>query len=227
MAKNKGLADITRRCDLASGVTVNALAPMTDFRPAYWQVDAIERKFIDGYVTDIQTIADKTGQRLAAALHAPFPYELGQRELAMLARPMVRAAISQRIDELSNTYDISIPRTLREWTVIAYSNIADYVKIDEFGCPEIDLSQIPREKMAAIKSFEIEDKPRGGRKYKFQLHDKLGALNSVARYQGLLADDNTHWRNQEASTKPNTVSKLPANVTDDAAASLYAREING
>lgn len=207
---------------------MNAITPFTDFRPAYWQVEPMERKFVDGYVKDIETIADKTGQRLEAALHAPFPYELDQRAAAMLARPMVRAAIAERIKELSELYDISIARTLRELSAIAYANIKNYIKICPLtGTPEIDLSNCTPEMMTAVKSFEIEDKPRGGRKYKFQLHDKLGALAHVMRYQGLLADDNPHWRNAEQSSKPNQVSKLPAGIDDDAAAQLYAREISG
>ena len=207
---------------------MNAMLPIKpDFKPAYWQVDQLERKFVDGYVKDIETIADKTGQRLPAVLHAPFPYELDQRALALLARPMVRAAIAERIQTLSELYDISIARTLKELSAIAYANIKNYVKIDAYGNPEIDLSQCTDEMMTAVKSFEIEDKPRGGRKIKFQLHDKLGALAHVMRYQGLLSDDNPHWRNQEAASKPNQVSKLPAGIDDDAAARLYAREING
>ncbi len=208
---------------------MNALvAQSMDFRPAYWQIEPLERKFVDGYVKDVETIADKTGQRLLAVLQQPFPYELDQRAVAMLARPMVRAAIAERIRELSDLYDISIQRTLKENAAIAYSNIKNYIKIDpQWGTPEIDLSECTVEMLSAVKMFEIEDKPRGGRKIKFQLHDKLAALGNLMRYQGLLSDDNPHWRNAEQSVKPNQAAQLPANIDDDAAAALYAREIGG
>lgn len=207
---------------------MNALVkPPMDFRPAYWQVEPLERKFVDGYVKDIETIADKTGQRLLAVLQGPFPYELDQRAAAMLARPMVRAAIAQRVTELSDLYDISIARTLKENAAIAYSNIGNYIKIDQYGVPEVNWSECTTEMLAAVKSFEIEDKPRGGRKVKFQLHDKLGGLGNLMRYQGLLSDDNPHWRNAEQSVRPHAVATLPANIDDDAAAQLYAREISG
>lgn len=204
---------------------MNALVSQPiDFRPAYWQIEPMERKFVDGYVADIEVIAEKTGQRLLAVLHAPYPYELDVRTKALLARPLVRAAIAERIRELSDLYDISTYRTLKELTSIAYSNMSNYIQLDQFGYPIIQLDKCTPEQMSAIKSFEVEDKPRGGRKIKFQLHDKLGALAHVMRYQGLLGDENTHWKQQEQTTKP--ASGLPANVDDDAAANAYARLIN-
>lgn len=211
-------------------VIMNAMtvtAQFVDFRPAYWQLQPIERKFVDGYVADIETIADKTGQRLLAVLQAPFPYELDGRAVVLLALPMVRAAIAERIKELSDLYDISIYRTLKELTSIAYANINNYIDINQVtGTPEINLSRCTPEMLSAVKSFEIEDKPRGGRKYKFQLHDKITALAHVMRYQGLLSDENQHWRQVEQSVKPESQSRLPVGVSDDAAAKLYADAIN-
>lgn len=203
------------------------MTPFLDFRPAYGQVEPMERKFVDGYVKDIETIAAKTGQPLEAVLHADFPYELDQRAYAMLARPMVRAAIAERVKELSELYDISIMRTLKANAVIAYSSIMNYIKINKEGEPEINLRDCTPEQLEAIKGFEWEDKPRGGRKIKFVLHDKLTALGNLMRYQGLFADDNPHWRNQEASLKPSRVSTLPANSSEDDASQLWARTING
>lgn len=199
-----------------------------DFRPAYWQIEPMERKFVDGYVADIETIADKTGQRLLAVLQAPFPYQLDHRAVVLLARPMVRAAVAERIKELSDLYDISIYRTLKELTSIAYANINNYIEINPItGAPEINLSKCTPEMLSAVKSFEIEDRPRGGRKYKFQLHDKIAALGHVMRYQGLLSDDNQHWRQVEQSVKPVSKTQLPVGVSDETAARMYADAING
>lgn len=205
---------------------MNAMLQIMDFRPAYWQIEPMERKFVDGYVSDLESIAEKTGQRLQAVMQAPFPYEMDQRSVALLARPMVRAAIAERIKELSDLYDISAYRTLKELTAIAYSNIGNYVEINPVtGLPEIDLSECTTEMLSAVKSFEIEDKPRGGRKYKFQLHDKIAALSYVMRYQGLLADENQHWREVEQSSNTNKQSTLPVGVNDDQAARAYADAI--
>lgn len=206
---------------------MNAITPFNDFKPAYWQLQPIERKFVDGYVSDIEGIAEKAGIRIQAALQQPFPYELDQRALALLASPLVRAAVAERVRELADLYDVSINRTLREITAVAYANINNYIEIDPIsGVPEINLSKCTVEQLSAVKMFEIEDKLRGGRKYKFQLHDKLSALNMVARYQGILSDDNEHWQQAERSVKPVKDATIPANATDDQAAEMYSREIN-
>lgn len=205
---------------------MNALAPIVmDFQPAYWQIEPMERKFVDGYVSDIERIADRTGQRLIAALRAPFPYELDNRSKAMIARPLVRAAIAERIRELSEMCDISIYRTLKELTAISYSNIKNYVKINELGEPEINLLNCTPEQMSAVKSFEVEYLARGGKKVKFVLHDKMAGLGMVMRYQGLLGEQNNHWQNAQETDKgaPNA---LPANIDPEAAADLWSREIN-
>ncbi len=195
------------------------------FQPAYWQIDGMQRKFVDGYVADLEKIADRSGKRLSVVLHEPFPYELDGRGMAMLALPLVRAAIAERVRELSDLYDVSVSKTLRELTNIAYSNISNYIEIDELsGEPTLNLTKCTPEQLSAIKSFEFDDKPRGGRKIKFQLHDKLGALNSMARYQGLFADDNEHYRqnNSPAATRK-PVPTLPAGIDNDQAATLYQR----
>lgn len=207
---------------------MNALASMIDFRPAYWQIDAMQRKFVDGYVSDIETIASKTGKRLLAVLQEPFPWELDQRSKAMLAIPLVRAAIAERVNSLSQVYEISVHRTLKEIVSIAYSNISNYIEVDAFGVPEIDLSRATPEMMSAVKSFEIEDKPRGGRKYKFQLHDKIAALRMIAQYQGLIGEDSSaHWKDAEQSVKPQRAKQLPASSSEEDAAELYSKMING
>lgn len=207
---------------------MNAMLPITmDFRPAYWQIEPLERKFVDGYVADIESIADKTGQRLLAVLQAPFPYELDMRARALLARPLVRAAVAERIKELSDAYDISVYKTLKEVVAIAYSNIGNYFTIDpNTGLPDLDWSKCTPEMLSAVKSIEIEDKPRGGRKYKMTLHDKNVGLNALMRYQGLLADDNDHWRKQEQSVQPSSAAQLPKGTTDDGAANLYSRYLS-
>lgn len=204
------------------------VAPLMDFRTAYSQLDRLEKAFTDGFVSDVEHIAESTGARLLAVLQQPWPFPLDQRSQALLARPLIRAAIAERVRALAELTNISEYKTLKELTAIAYSNINDYITINAInGEPQIDLTDVTPEKMAAIKSFEIEDKPRGGRKIKFVLHDKLAALAMVARHQGLLTDGNLYHQQAKASEKPVNNSLLPADADDDAAARLYSLEING
>jgi hypothetical protein len=208
---------------------MNAMTPfVVEFRSAYSQLDAMQRRFVDGYVADLEIIAERSGQRLLAVINQPLPFELDRRAVTVLASPLVRAAIVERVRELSALADISIYRTLKEVSGVAYSNIANYFDINNVtGEPAINLNKVSPEQMAAIKSIEIEDKPRGGRKIRFTLHDKMNALNLVMRYQGLLNDESDHWRKSEQAALPAGSQGLPATADDREAAQLYSRAING
>lgn len=207
---------------------MSSMPATIEFRTAYWQLEPIERKFVDGYVVDLEKRAERTGQRLMTALMQP-PDDLDERSLAFLARPLIRSAIAERVKDISDLCDVSVYRTLKSVTAIAYSSMEHFLDIpDGLGYPDVDLSQCTPEQLSVIKSFEWEDKPKGGRKVKIVLHDKLQALNMLMRYQGLLSEENEHWREVQKTEKPSRERlSLPANVDDEQAAELYSRAING
>lgn len=205
---------------------MNAVATIAvDFRPAYQQIDKAEKAFVDGYVADVEHVAEKTGQRLLAVLANPLPFKLDARAYAYLARPMVRAAIADRVHSLAEASNVTTYRTIKEAACVAYSNIGNYTKVNDFGEPEINLSNATPEQMAAVKSFEWEDKPNGGRKVKFVLHDKMAAIDKLMRYQGLLSDSGEHFNASLRSEKPAKSAAIPANASEDAAADLYAQTL--
>lgn len=205
------------------------MAPILDFREAYWQLSPMERKFVDGYINDLETVAEKSGQRLVIALQQPLPFELDMKSTAMLALPLIRAAIAERVKQLSNLYDISEYRVLKEMACIAYSNIQDYFDIHPItGEPELNLSKCTKEQLAAIKSVKVEHKPLGGMKQELTLWDKPAGLTVLMRHMGLLQDDNSHWKETSAVTKAvENKSQLPAGIDDAGAADAYAKVING
>lgn len=206
---------------------MNAITPFNEFRSAYSTLDAMEKRFCDGYVSDLEIMAQRTGQRLLAVIHQPFPYELDQRALALLARPIVRAAIVERVREISLVFDFTVYRTLKTLSIVAYSTIDNYFDINPHtGEPVLNLNKATKEQLEAIKTVEIEDKPRGGRKLRVTMHDKMNALNLAMRYQGLLHDESDHWRKAEQSEEP-AVKQLPADADDRQAADMYSRMING
>lgn len=201
-------------------------APVVDFTPAYRQLQTLERQFVDAFVSDIERMAQMTGQRLVAILQRPLPSDLDQRSRDMLMRPMVRAAIADRVRELSEVMEVSAYRSVKELKSLAYSNMADFIETGQDGKAYlVDFSKLTREQMAAVASIEIEENPRLGRRTKFKLHDKKGSLELLMKYQGLIEPDNPHWKNTLESEKP--VDHLPASISEDDAAEAYARTING
>ncbi len=210
---------------------MNAVTPIpsvfatVDFAPAYRQLQPLERQFVDAYVSDVERIAGMTGQRLVAVLQRPLPPDLDQRSRGMLARPMVRAAISDRVRELSEVMEVSAYRTIKELKSLAYSNMADFIETGMDGKANfVDFTTLTREQMASVQSIKIEDNPKTGRKVQLQLHPKLGSLETLMKYQGLLTDDNPHYKQTLETEK--TIDQLPANVSDDMAADTYARTLN-
>lgn len=203
---------------------MNAMMPITmDFRPAYEQLTPGERRFVDGYVSDLESIAEKTGQRLALVLTQPYPYPLDSRALALLASALVRTAICERVKALSELVDVSPYRTLKELCALAYSNIGDYIEPNSIdGSPEFKWSKASYEQLGAIKSFEIEEKPRGGVRYKFQLHDKLGALTKLMEYMALTKPDNPHWAEAKKQEQAAKAPLLPVGIDDEGATKMWS-----
>jgi phage terminase small subunit len=106
-------------------------------------------------------------------------------------------AIGQRIKELqvqaAERVGVSIERVLNELAKIGFANIGDYVDVSGADGPQIDLSALPPEKLAAISEIQTEtildrsvrddESGRTGevRKVRLKLWDKRGALVDLGR----------------------------------------------
>lgn len=194
------------------------LANPFDFSSAYRQLQAVERTFVDGYVTDIEQAAHKSGEKLQDVLgRQAMPSDPRAKE--MLGRALVRAAIFERVRDLAEELELSEFKTLKEIRSIAYSNMGDYMT-PGLEYLDLDFSTCTPEQLAAVKSFEIQESERGGRKIKFVTHDKLRALEMLAKYQGLLTDDK--WTAQERAARS---AEINADDTTESAAEKWSRRI--
>lgn len=204
---------------------MNAL-PSISFEPAYRQLRPSEKAFVDGYVAALEKEAVRSNERLSVVLQR-VPNDLDALALDMLSRSLVKAAIVDRVRELSEQAELNIYKTLKTLRSMAYSSIADYIKeYDAWGVPAFfAFDSCTPEQMEAVKSVEIEDNPRGKRKIKIVLHDKMAAMGMLMKYQGLLDSDDGHWMAETA--KAGSVQRLPASYSDDQAADAYGRLING
>ena len=202
---------------------MNQMTPSFEFTSAYRQLRPSEKVFVDGYVSDLESIAVRTGEKLQALLNRPLLDHADERSLSMLSLSLVRAAIAERVKELSEEMELSVYKTLKELRSLAYSNIGNYMEVGIDGFPSFSLEHCTPEQLAAVKSIKIEEGARGGRKFEFTLHDKVSSLDKVMKYQGLLDDE--HWRSE--NVKATNGKQLDANTSVDEAAGLYARLING
>jgi phage terminase small subunit len=111
-----------------------------------------------------------------------------------LRQPQVRTAIDKAQAPRLAKLALDADTVLAELARIAQANILDYMRFDENGTPIVDLSRLDRETAAALSEVVVEEflAARPGRpavrRIRFRLHDKLAALDKLARHFGLLRD---------------------------------------
>lgn len=208
---------------------MNALTTIA-FASAYRQLRPAEKVYVDAYVADAERTAARNGERISLALHRAIPATVIEQSRGMLDIPLVRAAIAERINDIAAASELTVHRVVKELMAIGFSSIGDYMTMGEDGMPYFDLSRCTPEQLSAIKSVEFEQVGGDGlsrpirSKFKLVLHDKLGGIDKLATYMGMLERDNPHWRDDQ----PRPAGKaLSASVTVDDAANVYAQMING
>lgn len=186
------------------------------FASAYRQLTPVEKRYVDDYVQTLERRADREQQRLSNYLRMAIGDDVYEASDGMLDRPMVIAAITERVTEITAATELSAGRVIKEYMALAFSNMNDYIKIDDYGNPEIDLTKCTPEQMSAIKKVNYERNTMGGEKLTFELHDKLKPLEVFAKLTGIVEPDNAHWRAM------NAVPVIDATSTAAQAADAYA-----
>lgn len=133
----------------------------------------------------------------AAAIRAGYSektaYEMGYENLR---KPQIAELIQQMMDERSKRTEITADMVLKEYAKIGFSNITDYLKVEQkemttesgsvvtYKTVDIfETDMIDRFKLDAVA--EIRQTKDG---IALKLHDKKGALDSIARHLGMFND---------------------------------------
>jgi hypothetical protein len=205
---------------------MTALAPLS-FTSAYRQLRPAEKLFVDNYVGSVETEAERRNERISNALYRPIAAEAVEASRGMLDKPLVRAAVAERINEIAAASELTVQRVIKELSAMAFSSMGNYMTVGEDGFPYFDLGKCTPEQLSAIAHVktEVSASGRGAAKFEIKLHDKNASLDRLMRYMGLLDPENPFWRAESA--KPVNAAALPGSVTDEAAADVYARMING
>lgn len=124
----------------------------------------------------------------------------------LLADPKVQARIAELQQALAAKTGITVERVLREYEKLAFSNMHDYITVQDDGLAYLDLSKLTRDQAAAIAHFTVEEEDvrlyepddedeegastriRAPRTVKIKLADKKGALDSIAKHLGMFLD---------------------------------------
>jgi len=112
----------------------------------------------------------------------------------MLTNPKIKSEIERILAERAKKLDISAEKVLGELAKMAFSNMQDYIRIQN-GEAYIDLSTLTREQAAAIQEITSEvytegrgDDARDIKRTKFKLAEKRGALELLGKNLKLFTD---------------------------------------
>ena len=88
----------------------------------------------------------------------------------------------------SERTEITQDRVLEEYAKLAFAEMGMFVEWSESGVTLKASSDLPPELRAAVAEVSQTSTERGGT-VRFKLHDKKGALDSVARHLGMFKDN--------------------------------------
>ena len=209
------------------------------FVSAYQQLPALERSLVDAYIDELKDDAAKAGKPIVDYVRnaKPSDFDLTARlddfpnAAHLLSKPLVRAAISERINELSAKFAIFAERVLREYAILGFSTIADYLDINGDGTDvKLNLNKCTKEQLAAIKKIKITQNVFTGNKTtEFEMHAKQPALDMLAVIMGMKTPDGSAVAAVRTMSQPvvaPAVREIIDASSDDArAADLYARSL--
>lgn len=146
-----------------------------------------QKRFCREYVVDLN------GKRAAErAKYSPKTAEIQASHLLSLVK--VRNYITKLQKKLQEETNISAKRVIAEFAKIAFSNIGDFIRLDN---EIVDLSTLDRDKLAAVESIQSDIRHDGGdsegytEKVKLKFHSKISALENLGKHLGIFVEDNS------------------------------------
>lgn len=190
---------------------IDDLETLFEMVPAAMPEDLIglterERRFGQAYFEVALEVGDNQGSLLRAYRRA-FPMaENDERSALVMARALMRAPRVQSLVAhlriaLASRSVLPASRVVMELERVAYANFLDYVRIEGDGSARLDMTRMDQGMAAAVREVDIREKVlvrRSGegeevrevvdRTIKLKLHDKMGALDKLARVHRMYGD---------------------------------------
>lgn len=150
---------------------------------------AKHRKFVKEYIKDYNGAA--------AARRAGFSAKAAREQASrLLSKANIQVALKREENKLENRFCATKEKIIKELGVIGFSNIEDYIEVDDDGKVQIqNLKSLPFATARAIKSIKEKSKDTINRKedellyretqLEFVLHDKIEALVKMGQEIGM------------------------------------------
>lgn len=112
-----------------------------------------------------------------------------------LRRPRVRKLIRTRMAKIAGKLEHKAEDVLQELARLAFSNMSDYVVIQDDGTAIVDLAMLTPDELAAVQEITVDeyvegkgDEARNVKRVKLKLADKGVNLERLGRYYKLFTE---------------------------------------
>jgi phage terminase small subunit len=167
-----------------------------------------ERKFCNEYLIDLNASR--------AARDAGFSDESAAVTASRLLRKAnVSHYISKKIRDQTEKLDIQRERIFRELKSIAFSRITNFMRVDHGRVLMLDTADIDRESIGAVAGYTETTTAEGG-SISIKLHDKLKALDMLAKYAKLFKEE------EDANSNKSDLERIRRDLTGSVLNSLRA-----
>lgn len=140
------------------------------------KLTAKQRRFCEEYLIDLNATQ--------AAIRAGYSAQTANRIASEnLSKPDIQSRIEKLMVERSQRTAINQDKVIQELSKIAFSNISDYLKVEDNRVEVFDTDKIKQEMLAVIAEIKQTDS-----KLSIKLHDKLKALELLGRHLGMFKD---------------------------------------
>ena len=156
---------------------------------AYDLLEEADKAAVEEYVQFAVQRQHDRRERIINAIYYPIPTEYIRRSRNAMYKPVVLAAVSERLKEEATKQDISPDRVISEHMAIATAELHSYFEEGEFGqmTPKA-IEKLTPEQRKAVKAVEVKPNMYG-LGFKLVLHDKHASLKALGEMMGLVAPD--------------------------------------
>ncbi|MBO9430611.1 terminase small subunit [Sulfitobacter sp. R18_1] len=180
------------------------MAPKTPPKktPKKRELDNRELRFVDEYLVDLDTerAAIAAGYSKSVAKSKAYQWVSNGK-----VKPHVYDAIRAGFARLSEKKGVTQERVVAELAKVGFATMRQFMRVDDEGQPQINMDDTDDDNLDALAEIQTETVlERDGsdsegkakfthvRKTKIKLHDKLNALDKLARYTGVYEKEAEH-----------------------------------
>jgi len=166
-----------------------------------------QQRFCEEYIIDLNAAQ--------AAIRAGYGEKSARSKASqLLTKVNIQNEVQRLKAKRSKRVQLDADDIVQELMRVGYSNIRDYLTVDEDGEVYIkNFDDIDRDKLAAVESVKVnvtknKDESREYKTTQFKLHNKLTALDQLCRHLGLFKADSLQRTEQVEDFTPEQRKRL-------------------